>query len=337
VLKLRYMSKSTRQNKLREKLLKAYPDFPVDKLSQVLSTIADYKCRFGIGPVVSAEYNKDSDCILFSVNNFIRKTIEIRIEVEKNLGTDESKVDFFLNGDHYTSFSCTSDLEATRRVCDIISEVTTKPKYTDSEVLEIVEKIQIANSLAKTDPENKSFLYGVKHDFLKYVILCHSDLIEYIKPMTPEDDEHRKLLEIKIGDNIFHVPYDKQKARYGFIWTTETQPDVFRKEEPRPLPDNLDVKSLEIELANIYIKMSGGKPTNMAPGAIKYWWTREVLRKKYNNPDLRLIRATGRNNKGHSDYNAQDGIKYKMINGDTTAENQFITFFMEAVRSGIKL
>ena len=114
------MSKSTRQNKLRKKLLKAYPDFPGDKLSQALSTIADYRSRFGIGPVVSAEYNKDSDCILFSVDNFIRKTIEIRIEVEKNLGTGESKVGFFLNGDHYTSFSCTSDLEATRRVCDII-------------------------------------------------------------------------------------------------------------------------------------------------------------------------------------------------------------------------
>ena len=331
------MSKSTRQNKLREKLLKAYPDFPGDKLSQALSTIADYRSRFGIGPVVSAEYNKDSDCILFSVDNFIRKNIEIRIEVEKNFGTGESKVDFFLNGDHYTSLSCTSDQEATRRVCDILSEVTTKPKYTDSEVLEIVEKIQVANSLAKTDPENKSFLYGVKHDFLKYVILCHPDIIEYIKPMTPEDDEHRKLLEIKIGDNIFHVPYDRQKARYGFMWTPETQPGIFKNSDPMPLPPDLDIKSLEYELANIYIKIVGGKPGRMRAGSVRYWWTREILRKKYNNPDLRLIRATGRNNKSHSDYNAQDGIKYKMINGDTTTENSFLIYFMEAINSKIEL
>ena len=328
------MSKSTRQNKLREKLLRAYPDFPGDKLSQALSTIADYRSRVGIGPVVSAEYNKDSDCILFSVDNFIRKTIEIRIEVEKNLGTGESKVGFFLNGDHYTSFSCTSDLEATRRVCDIISEVTTKPKYTDSEVLEIVEKIQVANSLAKTNPENKSFLYGVKHDFLKYVILCHPDLIEYIKPMTPEDDEHRKLLEIKIGDNIFHVPYDKQKARYGFIWGPDTKPSVYKKEDPQPLPEDLDTKKLEYDLVNIYIKISGGKPGKMKPGAVKYWWTREILRKKYNNPSLELIRSNG---DSMSDYSAQDGVKYKMINGDTTAEKSFLEYFMEALGSGIKL
>lgn len=326
---------NTRQNRIREELLLSCPNIPEDKLRLALSTIANYRGRIeSISAVKYVRYNEDTDCVLFSIESFVRRGKLVRTSIEKNLGTGLSNIWVFVNSELYTTLSCTDDIEIGRRVSDIVSKIQAIPRYTDSEVLEILKKVSVANSLAKMNQENKSFLYGVKHGFVKYVVLCHPGLLEYLKPVVLESDLSRKMLEVKIQDQVFHVPYDKQKARYGFIWGPDTKPSVYKKEDPQPLPEDLDTKKLEYDLVNIYIKISGGKPGKMKPGAVKFWWTREILRKKYNNPSLELIRSNG---DSMSDYSAQDGVKYKMINGDTTAEKSFFEYFMEALKSGIKL
>lgn len=329
------MSKSTRQSELREKLLKAYPDFPVDKLSQVLIFAAEFRHMVRIGPVRNIIYNRSNSYLSLNFKSTVEKGMCIEADVSLNIISDVilADTDITLNSEPYISFDSITCRDTIKRTAGIVEELTAKQIYTDSEVLEIIEKISVANSLAKTECENSSFLYGVKHGFLNYVAITHKNIVEYLKPMLPKEGE-RRLLEIKIGSHIFHVPYEKHKIKYGFIWTSETKPELYiKRNDPLILPDNLDYDALCHELARIYIKISGGKPGNMRSGAVKYWWCREVLRKKYNNPNLELVVE----NEELSNYSAQDGTKYKMINGDVMTRNSFFEYFMEAVKSGIKL
>lgn len=327
------MSKNkTRQQKLKEGFLKDYPDFPQDKINDVLLIGGNLRgLKLG---VVKVSYDINADNITFKLNNNWKKK-EISVNIEKKIGYEEVEFAIYVNNNIYKEEK-SIDKKVVRRIKDIINAIMLDGVYNDEEVFDVLEKISFANSLAKTNPENKGFLYAIKHAFIDYIIINHPSLVEYEKPTTLTGKE--KLLEIKVGDYVFHLPYDR-KNRYGFWWDENTQPEVYTKEKNREIPEDLDIHKLNVDLFNVYLKISGGKLREMKSDAVQYWYTREIMKKLYVNPDINLIRLTGDGK--ISNYSAQSGATYKLI--DTKTEKDigkkmaFWSFFNTAVCSGLKI
>jgi hypothetical protein len=323
----------TRQQKLKEKFLNNYPEFPIDKINNVLLIGSDLR-NLKLG-VVDVEYNEKTDNIIFKLHSNLKKK-DILVRVVKLVDYETVMFTIYLNNKIYKEEKCV-DKKVVMRIKDILSTILLNQIYNNEEIFNILEKISLANSLAKTNPENKSFLYAVKHAFLNYILFSHPSLVEYEKPTTMTGEE--KLLEVKIGNHIFHLPYDK-KSRYGFFWTEETQPEVYIKETNRKIPEDLDINKLNIDLFNVYLSLFEGKLRNMKSDGVRYWYTREIMKKIYVNPDINLVRVE--NNNGEiSNYSAQNGAIYDLIDTKTGKKigksNTFWNYFNMAVRSGLKI
>ena len=121
------------------------------------------------------------------------------------------------------------------------------------------------------------------------------------------------------------------------FWCNEdTQPEIYTKEKNREIPENLDINKLNVDLFNVYLNISGGKPGKMKSDAVRYWYTREIMKKLYVNQNINLIRLDGK-----GDYSAQDGADYELINTETKTiiekKSSFQNFFIKAIRSGLKI
>jgi len=323
--------KGKRQQNLRENFLNKYKDFPIEKINNVL-ILGGWLRNLRLG-ITTPTYNKETEEITFNISSSIKKK-KIRIEVIKKIDSNTVNISIFLNNSLHTSENNIIEKLAVRRINDILQTILSTKIYSDEEVFTILEKVVYANSLAKQNLENKSFLYAVKHNFVKYIVLNHSSLIKYKKPTTTTGVD--KLLEIKIGETIFHLPYDK-KNRYGFTWTDDTKPEIYIKKEAIDVPENLDIDQLNRDLFYIYLKLSGGKVTCIKSDAVRYWYTREILKKLYKNNNINLIRET---EDGLSNYCAQPGTKYKLVDIKTEKileEASFRSFFSMAICSNEKL
>ena len=322
----------TRQQKLKERFLSNYPEFPIDKIENVLLIGSDLR-NLKLG-VVEVEYNNETNNLTFKLHNSFKKK-EMLVEIVKIVDCEDVEFTIYLDNKIYKAEKCI-DKKVVRRIKDIIQAMMLDQIYSDDEVFDILEKISFANSLAKTNPENKGFLYAVKHAFVNYIILNHPSLVESIKPTTITGEE--RLLEIKIGNYVFHLPYDR-KNRYGFWWTEETKPEVYTKEENRKIPEDLDINKLNIDLFNIYLNISGGKPGKMKSDAVRYWYTREIMKKLYVDRDINLIRLEGDGK--ISNYSAQNGADYRLIDVKTEEfigrKLPFQNFFSTAIHSGLKI
>jgi hypothetical protein len=252
----------TRQQKLKERFVSNYPEFPIDKIEDNVLLIGSNLRNLKLG-VVEVEYNNETNNLTFKLHSSIKKK-DILIKIVKLVDCENAEFTIYLDNIIYKTEKFV-DKNVVRRIKDIIQAILLDQTYNDSEVFDILEKISIANSIAKTSPENKGFLYAIKHAFVNYILLNHPSLVEYEKPTTITGKE--RLLEIKIGNYAFHLPYER-KNRYGFWWNEDTQPEIYTKEKNREIPENLDINKLNVDLFNVYLNISGGKPGKMKSDAV---------------------------------------------------------------------
>ncbi len=322
-------NKKQRQQKLRDDFLKRYSDFPIEKIDNVL-VLGGWLRGLKLG-IVMPTYNKETEEITFNLRNTVRKN-KIGIKVIKKIDCENVNISIYLNNKLYASEDSKESL-AVRRINTIILAISTEGVFTNEEVLDILEKISYANSLAKQNPENKGFLYAIKHDFIRYLFLNHSSLFEYIKQTTVTGED--KLLEVKIGDFVFHVPQD-HKNRY-FCWDENIKPEKYVKGKTRDIPENLDIDQLNKDLFYIYLKLSSGNLRYMKSDAVRYWYTREIMKKLFVNDNANLIRVDEK----ASNYSAQSGIKYRLIDTKTgkqlDSDASFESYFSMAICSGLKI
>lgn len=323
------MSSKNRQQKLKENFLNKYKDFPIEKINNVL-ILGGWLRNLKLG-ITTPTYNKETEEIVFNLSRTVRKK-KIDIKVTKKIDCEDVSISIYLNNKFYTSENSKESL-VVRRINTIILAASTEGIFTDEEIFDILEKISYANSLAKQNPENKGFLYAVKHDFIRYLFLNHSSLIEYIKQTTVTGED--KLLEVKIGDFVFHVPKD-HKNRY-FCWDENIKPEKYVKGKTRDIPENLDIDQLNKDLFYIYLKLSNGNLRYMKSDAVRYWYTREIMKKLYVNDNINLIRLDGK----CDNYSAQAGTKYILIDTKTgkqlDSDASFESYFSMAICSGLKI
>ena len=200
-----------------------------------------------------------------------------------------------------------------------------KKELTDTQTKTIIGIIDIANKLSKISPEYKTKLYEIKHYLLNYIVEKKKHLIESIIPV--KNDNH-KLLEIKVqGGFIFHVPYHK-KETYGFTWDENIKPEIYNK--PKPEKPEFDPFKVFTDLFQIYVHLHGGI-CHVTSGNIRYWYTKYILRKLYNDETLELLRED--DNPDVVKISPKTWLKFKIVKGEVIWEtNYFGKFFDRAVK-----
>ncbi len=256
--------------------------------------------------------------------------------MEQNDDDSTSEIKFKISRPKHLKICGTLDVRNTiSKTLEIIEE-TSDVKLEDQELLDALEKIKIANSLAKTNPGNKGFLYAIKHKLLKYIAYNREDLVEYIRPLL---NNSHKTLEIKLTTgHIFHVGYDR-KERYNVDWPTNSaEIGIYTRDNSGyTLPADLNIPELEIDLFKLCLKLYKGHIRKVALDSVKYWWTVEIMKKKYNNPGLDII-PSGDDVDMNSKYSALRSTKTKyLIPGVHDKPEKFDYYFKEAIKSGINL
>lgn len=207
-----------------------------------------------------------------------------------------------------------------------------KKELTDIQTQKIVRIIDLVNKLSKVCPqEYKNRLYEVKHYILEYILLKKRYLVTSVIPKINIVNGEHKLLEIVIGDYVFHVPYDRKKKNYGFDWNESVTPELYTKEEdiPNYRLDFFDVRKVFKSAFQLYVHLNGGIGC-VKSGTIKYWYTLYVMRRNSNNQYLNLV-SCGKN----SVNDVEKPVLYKLTTGTgkIIEKRYFRKFFGEAKKS----
>jgi hypothetical protein len=209
---------------------------------------------------------------------------------------------------------------------------------TDIQTEKVVKILDIANKLAKISPEYKSELYFLKHKILYYILTKKKHLLGDIIPMINNDNINQenhgrhRLLEVNIGDTVFHVPYHK-KSTYEFNWTDDIVPIEYIKPDETEDQNNVlkYYNPLDIlkDLFQIYVYICGGIKY-IECGAIQYWYTIYTIRLLRDDQNLNLV-SRGKGNNGNKDTEKQ-WIKYDLINsnGEVIESKEFSKYFKES-------
>ena len=321
---------SNKWNRLMSDISNKYPNLPKNFRVDLANGIN--VLPFDDIYITRIQYKKSEDDG-FKIETKIAKRVVL---VMSQNGDSTSEIKFKIDYPHHSKITGILDVRnVISKTLEIIEEIS-DVKLSDEEIQEALRDIKIANSLAKTNPENKGFLYAIKHKFLKYIVYNREDLVEYTRPLM---NNSHKTLEIKLTTgHIFHVGYDR-KERYNTDWPKN--PDEIgiytRDNSGYKLPADLNIPELEVKLFKLCLKLYGGNIRRVALDSVKYWWTREIFRKKYNNHDLDII-PSGDDVDMNSKYSALRSTKTRyIIPGVHEDLHKFDYYFKEAIKSEINL
>lgn len=321
---------SNKWNRLMSDISNKYPNLPKNFRLDLANGIN--VLPFDNTYITRIQYKKSEDGG-FKIETKIAKRVVL---VMSQNGDSTSEIKFKIDYPHHSKITGILDVRnVISKTLEIIEEIS-DVKLSDEEIQEALRDIEIANSLAKTNPENKGFLYAIKHKFLKYIVYNREGLVEYTRPLM---NNSHKTLEIKLTTgHIFHVGYDR-KERYNVDWPKN--PDEIgiytRDDSGYKIPADLNIKDLEIDLFRLCLKLYGGNIRKVALDSVKYWWTVEIMKKKYNNPGLDII-PSGDDVDMNSKYSALRSTKTRyLIPGIHDKPEKFDYYFKEAIKSEISL
>lgn len=319
-----------RWNRIMSDISNKYPDLPKSfrvNLSNGLNVLP-----FNRSYYKSIEYKKSEDGG-FKIEVKITKQVVLLISQD---GDSISEIKFQIDYPNHPRITGILDIRnVISKTLEIIEEIS-DIKLSDEELSEALRNIEIANNLAKTNPENKGFLYAIKHKFLKYIAYNRPDLIDCIRPVL---NNSHKTLEIKlVSGQIFHVGWERRE-RYNVDWPENTdEVGVYTRDDSGyKLPADLNIPELEVKLFKLCLRLYGGNIRRVALDSVKYWWTREMFRKKHNNQNLDII-PSGDDVDMNSKYSALRSTKTRyIIPGVHDIPEKFEYYFSEAIKFKINI